>query len=91
MRSGDTTFAAALEPGLHRAKHRIGSLTPRETQVLALLGEACTNADIARRLVIASSTAKVHVRQILEKLGARNRVEAALMSRDVLSDVDNPD
>ena len=87
VRSGDTVVAAKLEPDLRRSKHRAGSLTSREAEVLALLGESCTNADIARRLVIATSTAKVHVRHILHKLGARNRVQAALLSRDVLRDV----
>lgn len=83
-RSGDTVLAKALEPDLCRAWRRVGSLTPRETEVLALLGEGCTNADIARRLVIASSTARVHVHRVRRKLGARNRVEAALMSRDLV-------
>lgn len=52
-------------------------LTKRELEVLALLGAGASNADIAARLVITADTAKSHVKRILRKLGATNRVEAA--------------
>jgi DNA-binding CsgD family transcriptional regulator/GAF domain-containing protein len=51
-------------------------LTPREREVLGLLVEGETNAGIARRLFVAESTAKAHVKHILRKLGASNRAEA---------------
>jgi DNA-binding CsgD family transcriptional regulator/putative methionine-R-sulfoxide reductase with GAF domain len=54
-------------------------LTKRELEVLALLGAGASNADIAARLVITADTAKSHVKRILRKLGATNRVEAATM------------
>jgi DNA-binding NarL/FixJ family response regulator len=54
-----------------------GELTAREREVLALLGEGLTNADIAERLVISPKTAGHHVGRILRKLGLRNRAEAA--------------
>lgn len=44
---------------------------------VALLGEGASNAHIAARLVISADTAKSHVKRILRKLGAVNRVEAA--------------
>ncbi len=53
-------------------------LTRRELEVWGLISEGCTNAEIARRLFISHSTAKVHVHNILKKLGATNRLEAAL-------------
>jgi LuxR family transcriptional regulator, maltose regulon positive regulatory protein len=57
----------------------IRNLTPRETEVLALLQEGQSNAEIARALWITEATAKVHVRHILEKLGVKRRTQAALV------------
>ncbi len=54
-------------------------LSPREQEVLALLAEGRTNAEIARSLYITVVTVKVHVRHILGKLGVRNRAEAAVL------------
>ncbi|MEZ5098293.1 MAG: LuxR C-terminal-related transcriptional regulator [Thermoleophilia bacterium] len=54
-----------------------GGLTSREAQVLDLLVEGLTNAQIAQRLFISEKTAGHHVSRILQKLGARNRAEAA--------------
>jgi DNA-binding NarL/FixJ family response regulator len=51
-------------------------LTPREIEVLELLGKGLTNADLGRALRISSHTAKYHVAQILAKLGASSRAEA---------------
>jgi DNA-binding CsgD family transcriptional regulator len=52
-------------------------LTPREQEVLALVAAGRTNRQIARALAISEKTASVHVSNILGKLGAANRVEAA--------------
>ena len=51
-------------------------LTARELEVLQLMGQGCSNNEIADKLVIAPRTAKVHVQNILGKLGAMNRTEA---------------
>lgn len=53
-------------------------LTSREEEVLNLLRTGMTNREIAQALWITESTAKVHVRHILDKLGVRSRTEAAL-------------
>jgi DNA-binding CsgD family transcriptional regulator len=54
-----------------------GELTKRETEVLSLLAEGCSNAEIAQRLYISRRTAEHHVARILAKLGLRNRAEVA--------------
>ena len=54
------------------------SLSPREAEVLDLLSLGYTNKEISNALFIAEVTVKVHVRQILKKLGVRSRTEAAL-------------
>ncbi|MFD6230098.1 response regulator [Streptomyces sp. NPDC060232] len=62
------------------ADARLDSLTERELQVLDLLAEGLTNADIGRRLLLSASTAKEHVSAILAKLGLANRVQAAVVA-----------
>lgn len=53
------------------------SLSPREAEILKLLAGGATNKDIAETLFIAQNTAKVHVKNLLEKLQLRNRQQAA--------------
>ncbi len=52
------------------------SLTEREFDVLALLGEGNRNRDIADQLFISEETVKVHVKHIMDKLGASDRTQA---------------
>jgi DNA-binding NarL/FixJ family response regulator len=63
-----------------RARQRVATLTDRERDVLALLGAGHSNAEIARTLHIVEGTVKAHVSSILDKVGARNRVQAAVLS-----------
>lgn len=57
-----------------------GPLTKRENEVLQLMAEGLSNAEIAQRLFISVSTAKLHVHHVLEKLGAKSRLQAVLMT-----------
>jgi ATP/maltotriose-dependent transcriptional regulator MalT len=61
-------------------RSRNGPLTRRENEVLQLMTEGLSNAEIAQRLVISVSTAKLHVHHVLEKLGAKSRLQAVLMT-----------
>lgn len=55
-------------------------LTPRETEILALLAEGQSNKVIARNLGISDGTVKLHVKAILRKLNIHSRVEAAVIA-----------
>ncbi|MFJ9556017.1 response regulator [Nocardiopsis sp. NPDC101807] len=61
---------------------RVSGLTPREREVLALLGAGLSNAEIGRRLFLVEGTVKGHVSTILKRLGVRNRVEAAVLAHE---------
>jgi DNA-binding NarL/FixJ family response regulator len=56
----------------------VGSLTPREREVLDLLVAGLSNPEICDRLVITDATAKTHVARILQKLGVRDRVQVVI-------------
>ena len=88
----DADAAAALlrELGVtgRSRTHTAGPLTKRETEVLALLAIGCTNAEIAKRLVVSRRTAEHHVASILSKLDLRTRAEAAAYA--VRADAERP-
>ncbi|MFI2708141.1 LuxR C-terminal-related transcriptional regulator, partial [Nocardioides sp. CER28] len=59
----------------------VDALTPRETEILALVAEGRSNGEIGKRLFISTKTVSVHVSNILGKLGAAGRTEAAAIAR----------
>jgi DNA-binding NarL/FixJ family response regulator len=67
--------AADVSPG---ASGPAVELTEREAEVLTLVAQALSNAEIARRLYIGEATVKTHVSNVLQKLGARDRVAAVV-------------
>jgi DNA-binding CsgD family transcriptional regulator len=73
----DELRAVQRRLGLAHGPAGPGQLTARETEVVALLAEGLTNAEVASRLYISPKTAAVHVSNILAKLGMSSRAEAA--------------
>lgn len=62
------------------AREALAQITPREREVLLLIGQGRSNREIADALVIAESTAKTHVKRILAKVGARDRAQAVVFA-----------
>jgi two-component system nitrate/nitrite response regulator NarL len=83
--SGKLVVSSKLNEAMARALRQqdelpnsYSSLTQREKQVLECLSEGLSNKMIGRKMSIAEGTVKVHVKRLLQKLGMRSRVEAAV-------------
>jgi two-component system, NarL family, response regulator LiaR len=77
----DPAVAARLVETLEEGRdERVEQLTPREREVLALIGRGLPNKRIADELGIAEKTVKVHVSHVLAKLGVDDRTQAALFA-----------
>ena len=72
--------ADALVRSVSAAAPQADSLTAREQEVLKLMADGLTNADIAERLVIGVATVKTHVSSIIAKLGVSTRTEATALA-----------
>ncbi|MFE1797344.1 response regulator [Streptomyces sp. NPDC059517] len=91
VRTGDALLAPAITRRLvwrftrrgsdAAALHRdLAPLTPRELEVLGLLAQGLSNAELAARLHLAETTVKTHVARILAKLRLRDRVQAVIVA-----------
>ena len=59
---------------------RLEELTPREREVLALVGRGLSNAEIADELILSPLTAKTHVARLFSKLDARDRAQLVVLA-----------
>ncbi|MDQ3171151.1 MAG: response regulator transcription factor [Acidobacteriota bacterium] len=76
-------FARLMEGGGPQADALVLPLSPREREILNLLGTAASNKEIADKLNLAEGTVKNHVTNILTKLDVRDRTHAAIRARQL--------
>jgi DNA-binding NarL/FixJ family response regulator len=62
------------------SEDRLAPLTPREREVLALVGEGMTNEEIGAKLYLSPATARTHVSRAMTKLGARDRAQLVVIA-----------
>ncbi|QUH03145.1 response regulator transcription factor [Saccharopolyspora erythraea] len=65
-----------------RARELVVGLTPREREILGLLGRGLTDAEIARRMLVVEGTVEIFVNTILRSVQVQNRVQAALIAHE---------
>ena len=73
------TYATHHQTGAGRG-HRVDDLTPRETEVLRLVGHGLTNEQIADRLVLSQATVKTHVKRLMSKLAVSSRAQTVVVA-----------
>jgi DNA-binding NarL/FixJ family response regulator len=76
-------FARLMESGGPKADALVMPLSPREREIVSLLGSGASNKEIADRLNLAEGTVKNHLTNILTKLDVRDRTQAALRARQL--------
>ena len=73
-------FATRSRPTAAPAASRLGELTEREREVVALVGEGLSNDEIAQRLYLSPATAKTHVSRAMVKLHVRDRAQLVVLA-----------
>jgi DNA-binding NarL/FixJ family response regulator len=79
---GEGYVDPALMPAFLTGKDKDDMLTTREREILQLLADGMSNADVATKLFISQETVKSHVRHILAKLDLRDRVQAVVLAHE---------
>jgi DNA-binding NarL/FixJ family response regulator len=69
--------STATQPAIHRD---LSTLTPRELEVLTLMGQGLSNAEIAGALTLSEATVKTHAARIFAKLSLRDRAQAVVLA-----------
>ncbi len=78
--SGSTSWYARRDPQTAALHRDLAALTPREAEVLRLLAQGLSNAELAARLRLSEATVKTHVARILAELQLRDRVQAVVVA-----------
>jgi DNA-binding NarL/FixJ family response regulator len=84
--AGSSAGSAGADRALPLSGSIVDTLTPKETEILRRLKDGKPNKIIAYELDICESTVKVHMRQIMRKLSATNRTQAALIARQMFAE-----
>jgi DNA-binding NarL/FixJ family response regulator len=80
---GGRYFDPSFRRGNGNGAGAVKALSSRESEILGLLAEGLTGEEIARRLVLSPETVRTHVRNGMEKLGAKTRVEAVVKALEM--------
>lgn len=73
-----TKEAISFFPALDKVQNNL--LTPRETEILELMGKTLTNCEIAEKLGLSETTVKTYVSRVIQKLGAKSRIQAIVLA-----------
>ncbi|MFF4403158.1 response regulator [Streptomyces sp. NPDC001262] len=72
------------EPGSSPEDERLAGLSPRERDILGLIGQGLTNRQIGQQLFLSEKTVKNHISRLLAKLGVERRIQAAVIASEAL-------